>query len=264
MMAQALRVAGVFFMEGAFMPTVVIPTYNEAENVGPMTAALLALNVPALEILFVDDESPDGTGQIADGFAARYPGQVHVLHRTGPRGLGRAYIDGFRWALDRGAELVVQMDCDFSHSPEYIPQFLELIQDYDVVVGSRYVKGGKTDERWEWGRWLLSWWANSIYTRLILGCKVKDVTAGFKCWRRDTLQGIDLGRIRSQGYIFQVEMAYVTEQLGYRVLEIPIYFEDRRIGRSKMTVSVKVEAALRVWEVRWRHKRLRPGDHLTI
>jgi dolichol-phosphate mannosyltransferase len=138
------------------------------------------------------------------------------------------------------------------------------MRDYDVVVGSRYVQGGATDERWGRGRWLLSWWANSIYTRLILGCKVKDVTAGFKCWRRETLQSIDLSRIRSQGYVFQVEMAYVTERLGYRVLEIPIYFEDRRIGRSKMTMPIKIEAALRVWEVRWRHRHLRPGDRLVV
>jgi len=244
--------------------TIVIPTYNEAENVGPMTEALFGLGIPALDILIVDDESPDGTGRIADELAARHPDRVRVLHRTGPRGLGRAYVDGFRWALDHGADFIVQMDCDFSHSPSYIPQFLEHIQDYDVVVGSRYVQGGKTDEDWGWGRWLLSWWANSIYTRLILGCKAKDATAGFKCWRRETLQSIDLSRISSQGYVFQVEMAYVTERLGYRVLEIPIYFEDRRIGRSKMTMPVKVEAALRVWEVRWRHRHLRPRDRLTV
>jgi dolichol-phosphate mannosyltransferase len=244
--------------------TVVIPTYNEAENVRPMTEALFALGIPASEILIVDDESPDGTGLIADELTAQYPGRAHVLHRTGPRGLGRAYIAGFRWALEHDADLIVQMDCDFSHSPEYIPQFLEHIQDYDVVVGSRYVAGGKTDERWGWGRWLLSWWANSVYTRLLLGCTVKDATAGFKCWRRETLQGIDLSRIRSQGYVFQVEMAYVTERLGYRVLEIPIYFEDRRIGRSKMTMPVKIEAALRVLEVRWRHSRLRPSDRLPV
>jgi len=243
--------------------TVVIPTYNEAENVGSMTEALFALDIPALDILIVDDESPDGTGRIADELA-KCSERVHVLHRTGPRGLGRAYIDGFRWALNHGADLVVQMDCDFSHSPSYIPQFLEHIRDYDVVVGSRYVPDGKTDEDWGWGRWLLSWWANSIYTRLILGCKVRDATAGFKCWRRETLQGIDLGRIHSQGYVFQVEMAYVAERLGYRVFEIPIYFEDRRIGQSKMTMPVKIEAALRVWEVRWRHRRLRPGDQLTV
>ncbi len=240
--------------------TVVIPTYNEANNVEPMTQALLNLLLPDLDILIVDDESPDGTGAIADGLAAHYPGRVNVMHRAGLRGLGRAYIDGFRWALAHGADYVVQMDCDFSHSPAYIPQFLEQIETCDVVIGSRYVAGGKTDERWEWGRWFLSWWANSIYTRVILGCKVKDATAGFKCWRRETLQGIDLSRIHSQGYVFQVEMAYVAERLGYRAVEIPIYFEDRRIGQSKMTVPVKIEAALRVWEVRWRHRRLRPKD----
>jgi dolichol-phosphate mannosyltransferase len=244
--------------------TVVIPTYNEAENVGPMTAALLELNIPTLDILVVDDESPDGTGRIADDLALQYPGRLHVLHRTGLRGLGRAYVEGFRWALDHDADFIVQMDCDFSHSPRYIPQFLDRIRDYDVVVGSRYVSGGKTDERWGWGRWLLSWWANSIYTRLFLGCKVKDATAGFKCWRRETLLGIDLSRIRSQGYVFQVEMAYVAERLGYRVLEIPIYFEDRRVGQSKMTMPVKIEAALRVLEVRWRHRHLRQSDRLVV
>ncbi len=242
--------------------TVVIPTYNEADNVPPMTEALFALGLPNLDILIVDDASPDGTGAIADALAAQYPGRLHVLHRTGPRGLGRAYIDGFRWALEHGAEYIVQMDCDFSHSPAYIPQFLEQIETCDVVVGSRYVAGGKTDDRWGWGRWFLSWWANSIYTRLILGCKVKDATAGFKCWRRETLLGIDLSRIRSQGYIFQVEMAYVAERLGYRAVEMPIYFEDRRIGQSKMSIPVKIEAALRVWEVRWRHRRLSPKDRV--
>jgi dolichol-phosphate mannosyltransferase len=243
--------------------TIVIPTYNEAENVRPMTEALFDLDIPSLDILIVDDESPDGTGLIADKLATQYPGRVHVLHRTGQRGLGRAYVDGFRWALAHGTDLVIQMDCDFSHSPSYIPQFMDHIQEYDVVVGSRYVQGGKTDENWSWGRWLLSWWANSIYTRTILRCKTRDATAGFKCWRRETLQGIDLSRINSQGYIFQVEMAYVTERLGYRVREIPIYFEDRRIGQSKMTIPVKIEAALRVFEVLRRHRRLRPRDRLT-
>ncbi len=243
--------------------TVVIPTYNEADNIQPMTRALFDLGIPELELLIVDDESPDGTGLLADDLTTHYPDRMHVIHRTGPRGLGRAYLDGFRWALDNGADYIVQMDCDFSHSPKYIPQFLEHIAHYDVVVGSRYVAGGRTDERWGWGRWLLSWWANSVYTRLILGCQVRDVTAGFKCWRRETLLGIDLSRIRSQGYVFQVEMAYVTEKLGYRVLEIPIYFEDRRIGRSKMSIPVKIEAALRVWEVWIRHHHLRPSDRLT-
>jgi dolichol-phosphate mannosyltransferase len=244
-------------------PIVVIPTYNEAENIRPMVRALFALDIPEVGILIVDDESPDGTGAIADELTTEHPGRFHVMHRTGPRGLGRAYIAGFRWALEHEADLIVQMDCDFSHSPEYIPQFLGHIQEYDVVVGSRYVKGGRTDERWGLGRWLLSWWANSIYTRLLLGSKVRDVTAGFKCWRGETLAGIDLSRIHSQGYVFQVEMAYVTERLGYHVLEIPIYFEDRRVGQSKMTLPIKIEAALRTFEVRWRHRRLRPSDRLT-
>jgi dolichol-phosphate mannosyltransferase len=244
--------------------TVVIPTYNEAENVRPMAEALFGLGVSGLDVLIVDDESPDGTGHIADELAVQHAGRMHVIHRTGPRGLGRAYVDGFRWALEHGADFIVQMDCDFSHSPSYVPQFLERIRGYDVVVGSRYVPGGSTDEQWSWGRRLLSWWSNSIYTRLILGCKVKDATAGFKCWRRGTLQGIDLSRIQSQGYVFQVEMAYVAERLGYRVLEVPIYFEDRRVGRSKMSMPVKIEAALRVFEVRWRRRHLRPGDRLVV
>jgi len=229
-----------------------------------MAQALFDLGLPDLDVLIVDDESPDGTGRIADELAAQHPGRLHVCHRAGPRGLGRAYLDGFRWALEHGADSIVQMDCDFSHSPRYIPQFLDHVQDYDVVVGSRYVVGGKTDERWSWGRWLLSWWANRVYTYLILGCRVKDATAGFKCWRRQTLMGLGLGRVRSQGYVFQVEMAYVTERLGYRVLELPIYFEDRRVGHSKMTMPVKIEAALRVLEVRWRHRHLRPRDRLAV
>jgi dolichol-phosphate mannosyltransferase len=234
---------------------VVIPTYNEAVNLPTMVGELLALDVPGLQILVVDDNSPDGTGQIADELVARHPDRMHVMHRQGKLGLGTAYIAGFRYALDQGADFIVQMDADFSHSPSYIPQFLEAIEGYDVVVGSRYVSGGQLDERWGWGRYFLSWWANSVYTRLILGLKVKDATAGFKCWRRGTLQGIGLHRVRSNGYVFQVEMAYLTEKLGFHFLELPIYFEDRRIGQSKMTGPVKIEAALRTWQIRWRHRR---------
>jgi len=243
--------------------TVVVPTYNEADNVTAMADALLGLELASLTVLFVDDDSPDGTGRIADELAVAHPDRVYVLHRQGKRGLGFSYVDGFGWALKHGADLIVQMDCDFSHPVHTILEFLNYMDDYDVVVGSRYVEGGRTDKNWGRGRWLLSWWANSVYTRLILGCRVKDVTAGFKCWRRATLEAIDLSRIHSQGYVFQVEMAYVTERLGCRVLEIPIYFEDRRIGQSKMTVPVKIEAALRVWEVRQRHRHLQPADRLT-
>lgn len=237
--------------------TVVIPTYNEAENVQAMAEALWRLDVPGLHILIVDDESPDGTGAIADQLAEDNPGRLSVLHRSGPRGLGRAYIDGFRWALGHGADAIVQMDCDFSHAPADVPRLLAHLPDYDVVIGSRYVEGGQTDEAWGFGRALLSWWAN-FYARAILGCRVRDITAGFKAWRREALAGIDLGSIFSQGYIFQVEMIYVAQRLGYRILEVPIYFEDRRVGRSKMTMPVKFEAAWRVWQVRWRHRHLQP------
>ena len=242
---------------------VVVPTYNEAHNLPTLVGELLTLDVPNLEILVVDDSSPDGTGQLADDLAGRHPGRIHVLHRPGKQGLGTAYLSGFRYALDHGAAYIVQMDADFSHSPQYIPQLLAAIQDCDVVIGSRYVSGGRLDERWSWWRHFLSWWANSVYTRLILGVKVKDATAGFKCWRRATLEGIDLERVRSNGYVFQVEMAYLTEKLGFRVLELPIYFEDRRIGQSKMTAPVKIEAALRTWQIRWRHRGVqrRPAGH---
>jgi dolichol-phosphate mannosyltransferase len=233
---------------------VVVPTYNEADNLPTMVGELLALELPQVEILIVDDNSPDGTGEIADNLVKRHPGRMHVMHRAGKLGLGTAYVSGFTYAIERGADLVIQMDADFSHSPSYILQLVEAIRDFDVVVGSRYVSGGSLDERWSWWRYALSWWANSVYTRLILGVRVKDATAGFKCWRRATLEGIGLERVRSNGYVFQVEMAYLTEKLGYRFLEIPIHFEDRRIGHSKMTVPVKIEAALRTFQIRWRHR----------
>lgn len=238
---------------------VVIPTYNEADNLPAITADLLALDVPDLQLLVVDDDSPDGTGRIADELAEeRYPDRVRVIHRKGKLGLGTAYIAGFTKAMEMGADYVIQMDADFSHSPSYIPKMLEKIKDYDVVVGSRYVGGGELDERWSWWRWLLSWWANVVWARVILGVRTQDATAGFKCWRRSALQRIGLERITSNGYVFQVEMAYVSEKLNFRILEIPIYFEDRRIGQSKMTVPVKIEAALRVFEIRWRHHNVQP------
>jgi dolichol-phosphate mannosyltransferase len=164
-------------------------------------------------------------------------------------------VTGFRYALDHNADIIVQMDADFSHSPTYIPALVEALENCDVVVGSRYVQGGRLDERWGWWRYFLSWWANSIWTRCTLGVKVMDVTAGFKAWRRETLVGIGLERVRSNGYVFQVEMAYLAEKLGFRVCELPIYFEDRRIGQSKMTTSVKLEAAWRTWHIRWRHRK---------
>jgi dolichol-phosphate mannosyltransferase len=238
---------------------VVIPTYNEVDNLPIMAAELQSLGINGLSILFVDDNSPDGTGRIADEMVQRHPQQIDVIHNPGKGGLGRAYRIGFKYALERGAELVIQMDCDFSHSPSHIPEMLEKIRKVDVVVGSRYVAGGKLDERWETGRYLLSWWANAIYTRLLLGLHVKDATAGFKCWRAAALRGIDLDRISSNGYSFQFEMAYVAQRLGYRIEEIPIYFEDRRIGRSKLTIPIKIEAAVKAWQILWRYRNFTPA-----
>jgi len=237
---------------------VVIPTYNEANNLPSIVGELWSLGIDHLEVLIIDDNSPDGTGQIADEMAEQYKGRFHVIHREGKLGLGTAYLTGFRYALEHGAEYIIQMDADFSHSPSYIPAMLEKCQSYDVVIGSRYVSGGQLDEKWSFWRYFLSWWANSIYARLILNLKVHDATAGFKCWRREVLGAIDFNQITSNGYVFQVEMAVVTEKLGFRAYELPIYFEDRRIGRSKMTVPVKFEAAWRVWEIRWRHRNLKP------
>ncbi|MBK9050686.1 MAG: glycosyltransferase [Chloroflexi bacterium] len=170
---------------------------------------------------------------------------------------GTAYVAGFRQALRQGAEFIIQMDADFSHSPHYLPEFLRLGQEYEVVVGSRYIRGGQLDVRWEWGRWFLSWWANAIWTRLILGLKTKDSTAGFKCWQSSALEQIDLDTIRSNGYVFQVEMCYASERLGLRIKEVPIYFEDRRIGQSKMSIPIKLEAAWRVVEIRTRYSLAR-------
>lgn len=245
--------------------TVVIPTYNEADNLPAMAAALMALPLEALQVLIVDDNSPDGTGQVADELAARYnqapnalgrPRMV-VMHRAGKGGLGTAYVAGMTRALADGAERVLQMDADFSHSPAYIPQMLGVMEatDADVVIGSRYVPGGTLDEGWSWWRRFVSWWAN-VYSRLILGLRIRDMTAGFKLWRREALSGLDLANVRSNGYSFQVETAYLCERLGYRVVEIPIHFEDRRIGKSKLDMPVKLESAWRTWQIRWRYRHL--------
>jgi dolichol-phosphate mannosyltransferase len=246
--------------------TVVIPTYNEADNLPAISEALLRLEWPQLQLLIVDDNSPDGTGQVADQLAAVYnadiaPGarlRMLVLHREGKGGLGTAYVAGMSRAIADGADFVVQMDADFSHSPRYLPQMLGVLlaTEADVVIGSRYVPGGSLDAGWEWNRRLLSWWAN-LYSRAILGLRIRDMTAGFKMWRRAALQTIGLQSVRSNGYSFQVEMAYLCEKLGFRLVEIPIHFEDRRIGQSKLDVPVKLESAWRTWQIRWQYRHLR-------
>lgn len=239
--------------------TIVIPTYNEAENLRALTDALFSLPVAELSILIVDDDSPDGTGELADRLARGNPGRFSVLHRKGKLGLGSAYITGFQAALDSGAGAIGQMDADFSHQPGYLPAFLTALERADLVIGSRYVPGGSVDERWGLGRVLLSWWGN-FYARTILRMDIKDATGGFRLWRRETLAGMPLKDIRSNGYVFQVEMAYVAQRLGYRMTEIPIHFEDRRIGQSKMSFRIQIEAALRVWQVLLTHRTLTPRD----
>lgn len=226
--------------------TVVIPTYNEAENLPALVENLFETPISNLKLVIVDDGSPDGTGQLAEELAVRLPGKLSVVHRAGKMGLGSAYLRGFGVALSEGAEAVGQMDADFSHSPSYLPEFLAQLERWDAVFGSRYVEGGRVDERWSAGRVFLSKFGNT-YARVILRLGVLDSTGGFRLWRSETLAGMPLERIRSEGYVFQVEMAYLAQRMGFNITEQPIYFEDRRIGQSKMSMRIQLEAALRVW-----------------
>jgi dolichol-phosphate mannosyltransferase len=250
-------------MSSLFPLWVILPTYNESANLPEMIRALRSLPLRDLHILVVDDNSPDGTGRIADDLARASADRMEVLHRAGKLGLGTAYISGFQKAIAAGARAIAQMDSDFSHNPKDLIRLIEALSSCDVAVGSRYTAGGQLDDRWELGRRLLSRWG-SIYSRTLLGLSVRDTTAGFKVWRRETLQGMGLDRIHSNGYIFQVEMAFLAQRLGYRVCEVPILFEDRRIGHSKMSMAVKIEAAWRVWQVGWLHRRLGPASRLPI
>ncbi|MFD7903290.1 polyprenol monophosphomannose synthase [Kitasatospora sp. NPDC059722] len=230
---------------------VVVPTYNERENL-PVLAGLLAqLPVPNLHLLVVDDNSPDGTGELADKLAAGADGRIGVLHRTEKDGLGRAYLAGMARALDEGADVVVQMDADLSHPATAIPEMVRtlLTGDTAVVLGSRYVPGGSTASEWPWHRKALSAWAN-FYVNTILGLGVRDATAGFKAWRADTLRAIDLPTVQSNGYSFQVEMNYRVVKRGMTIREVPIRFEERVEGASKMSVGVQVESALAPWKLR--------------
>ncbi|MGA9534052.1 MAG: polyprenol monophosphomannose synthase [Anaerolineales bacterium] len=238
--------------------TIVIPTYNEAENLPILAAELWALQLDNLHILVVDDASPDGTGQVADDLSARQPQRLQVIHRTGKLGLGTAYLTGFQAALDSGAEIVGQMDADFSHSPSFLPDMLDALEEADAVIGSRYVEGGEIDERWGIGRLMLSSFGN-LYARTILGLRARDATGGFRLWRRGTLLGMPLDRVRSNGYVFQVEITYIAERLGYRLAERPIYFEERRLGQSKMSLRIQLEAAIRVWQLLFKYRDLQPA-----
>jgi dolichol-phosphate mannosyltransferase len=236
--------------------TVVTPTYNEAENLPKLVSALFSLPVEDLSILVVDDNSLDGTGKIADLLASEYPGSFEVIHRSGKLGLGTAYITGFRRAIERGANAIAQMDTDFSHPPEMLPVLLANLASHDVVMGSRYIPGGGVEKRWPLWRKGLSGFGN-LYARLILGLPIQDVTGGFKIWRRETLLGIPLERIRSNGYAFQIEMAYLAFRLGYTFKEVPFYFADRQWGQSKMSIQIQLEAAILVWQMLFEYRHLK-------
>ncbi len=226
---------------------VIIPTYNERENLPAIVPRILEQG-PQFQVLVVDDNSPDGTGAVAEALAAQYPGRVHVLHRAGKRGLGTAYIEGFKWALQRSYAFIFEMDADFSHDPRDLPRLLEAVQHADVAIGSRWVAGGGT-RNWSLLRRLISR-GGSLYTQLVLGVPLRDLTAGFKAFRREVLEQLDLDAIRSNGYAFQVEMHYACYRQGFRIVEVPILFEDRRVGQSKMSLGIVLEAMLRV--AKWR------------
>ena len=227
---------------------VCIPTYNEVGNIERIVDAVLEVE-PDLHLLIIDDDSPDGTGEIADELAAEDE-RIFVLHRSEKQGLGRAYIDGFQWALNRSYDRVVEMDADFSHRPCDLPKLLAQLDDYDVVVGSRYVAGGATRD---WGllRRLISR-AGGFYARLLLGCDIRDLTAGFVAWRREVLETLDLDDVEASGYVFQVELKYRADRCGFSILEVPIVFPDREVGNSKMTPDIALEALARLWTIRFK------------
>lgn len=228
-------------------PIVVIPTYNERDNLERLARQILSLD-PALELLVVDDNSPDGTGDVAEALAAE-TGRVTVLHREGKLGLGSAYREGFARALALGADVVVQMDADFSHDPAVIPYFFAEMKHSDLVIGSRYLNGVSV-VNWPLRRLMLSYFA-SVYTRVITGLTISDCTSGFKCFRAETLKAVDLAKIRSDGYSFQIEMNYRCKEKGLRISEVPIIFIDRHAGTSKMSKKIVREAVVMVWKLKF-------------
>lgn len=226
---------------------VIIPTYNERENIERLVPMVLAQD-PRLDVLIIDDASPDGTGEVAERMSAEDP-RVQVLRRPGKLGLGTAYLEGFRRGLEQGYAYLFEMDADFSHDPAHLPQFLEAIEKYDVVLGSRYLEGRVTVVNWPIGRLLLSYFAN-IYAQIVTGLPIADATGGYKCFRREVLEAIDLDRVESEGYSFQIEMSFRAWKKGFRIGEIPIVFADRDVGESKMSRRIIWEAVWRVWKLR--------------
>ena len=227
---------------------VIVPTYNERENIRRLVDTVLVQD-GRIDMLIVDDGSPDGTGTLIDEIVAQND-RVHVIHRARKMGLGTAYIAGFRWALERGYAVVLEMDADFSHDPVHLPQFLLAIEQADLVLGSRYQQGRVTVVNWPIARLILSYCAN-VYARAVTGLPVWDATGGFKCFRRSVLEAIDLDRVRSNGYAFQIEMSFRAWKRNFRIAEIPIVFVDRSEGTSKMSNSIVREAVWMVWRLRW-------------
>jgi dolichol-phosphate mannosyltransferase len=241
--------------------TVVIPTYNEAENLPKLVSALFSLPLD-LHILVVDDNSPDGTGKLAEELSQQYPNRIDVLRRPGKMGLRSAYLNGFQKILDSDTQAIVQMDADFSHDPVALTEMAKLLETNDVVLGSRYVSGGSVDKKWPiWRKWLSAF--GNFYARTILGLPLHDVTTGYRMWRSETLKQMPFERIQATGYIFLVEMIYLTHCLEFKIGEAPIYFADRRFGKSKMSFKIQMEAALRIWQVLWNYRDLRKAGRLA-
>jgi len=228
-------------------PLIIVPTYNERENIESLVSELMALD-PAIRVLIVDDNSPDGTGKLVDEMA-KSSDRIYVLHRPAKLGLGSAYVAGFKHAINQNVDCIFEMDADFSHDPAMIPMFLKHLECCDVVIGSRYIQG-RNVTNWSVTRLLLSYFAN-IYTRLVTGMRIRDVTGGYKCFRREVLEGIDLDEVLSDGYAFQIEMNFRCWRKGYRLCEIPIQFGDRRAGTSKLSKGIIKEAVWVVWWLWW-------------
>ena len=240
---------------------IIIPTYNELENLRPILNEIFSF-APLTDVLIVDDNSPDGTGKLADEISAENP-QVHVLHRSGKLGLGTAYIAGFKYAIEHGYDAAFEMDADFSHDPRYLPDFLKAIEDADLVIGSRYIPGGSTPN-WSFTRRMISGCGN-IFARFMLGIPVHDCTAGYRCYRREVLESIDLDTIQSQGYAFQVELAYRVMRQGFKIVETPIVFMDRRVGKSKMSRAIVIEAFTYVLRTKYgKRPPVRTTSHVLV
>jgi len=230
-------------------PVIILPTYNEKENLAGIVHDIFSVGISDLHIIIVDDNSPDGTGRIADELAEKYS-EIQVIHRPKKEGLGKAYVAGFKKALaDSENQYIFEMDADFSHQPKYLPDFLEKIKKADVVLGSRNIPGGGV-ENWSWPRRFISWLAN-LTVRWLLAVPIKDLTGGYKCWRRHVLEQLDLDRVESSGYNFQIELTYKAYKKGFRIEEIPIVFIERRAGSSKFSISIMIESFWKVLMLRF-------------